>query len=77
MGLFDGIDAAAARHGACCTVALIREKLGPDDAVQFDVVLKNTSVTAAEIARVLRGAGHYVQSQTLARHRRGDCRCSA
>lgn len=79
MSLGDEIASQATRRqGATCGVATVRAALGPDDAADFDRWLTADRLgVAGAISRALKARGIDLAEHTIARHRRGDCRCSA
>lgn len=76
-GMFDNVQQMTARKGPRCSVAVVQEALGVQDAQDFASLVKNREVQAAAISRALREGGYRVPAATLQRHRRGDCNCGA
>ena len=81
MSLGDEIasQAATPRKGPSCTVAVILADLDPTDADDLrDALAKPYHVVPnGAIVRALKARGLSIGEYTIARHRRGDCRCSA
>lgn len=74
-GLLAEIKAAAQpRHWQICGVQKAMDALGPeaDDLVE---ALKDLSIKAPDICRVLANRGIQVSRDVLVRHRRGECKC--
>lgn len=69
-------EAAPVQRGGRCSVALLLETLSADDAAELRSALASPMEHAA-IARALTSEGHRFASSTIARHRRGECRCDA
>ena len=60
-----------------CTVQTLLSKLDKDDQDALVKALVDSTVPSTFIARALKKEGFDVQGQSLARHRRGECRCDA
>lgn len=75
MGLLDEFRSEASRAGVYCRVAIVREQMNVDDLVAFDDALKDRSITAAAIERVLTRKGLKLQASSITRHRRLECTC--
>ena len=60
-----------------CTVQTLLSKLDKDDQDALIKALVDSTVPSTFIARDLKKEGFDVQGQSLARHRRGECRCGA
>jgi hypothetical protein len=52
-------------------------KLDKDDRDALVTALIDSAIPSTFIARALKKEGFDVQGQSLARHRRGECRCGA
>jgi hypothetical protein len=66
---------AAARRGAICSFVAVYAGLQKPDGEDLRDALKRPEIAAATIVRVLARHGFKVQSQTVRRHRRGECSC--
>jgi len=77
MGMMDELEAeqAAARRGAICSFVAVYAGLQKPDGEDLRDALKRPEIAAATIVRVLARHGFKVQSQTVRRHRRGECSC--
>jgi hypothetical protein len=62
------------KKGAPCSVAVF--VLTNDQAAKLAGALARSDITSAQIARVLKSWGLDISSNTVARHRRGDCACA-
>lgn len=73
----DDIEAekAQAKKGPDCAFIGIYKALHKPDADDLRDALARPEISSAVIARVLGKQGHRVASQTVARHRRGECSC--
>lgn len=60
-----------------CTVETLLLKLDKDDRDALVTALIDSAIPSTFIARALKKEGFDVQGQSLARHRRGECRCGA
>lgn len=63
------------RPGGRCTLGRVLTVLDSDDADALAVALSDPEVSATRIARALRASGHNVGDTSVARHRRGSCKC--
>jgi hypothetical protein len=79
MGLFDGIENDSKTRYDRCSVTRVRAALPPEDVAGFDAAMAapKERVSGSDIARRLRTAGFDITGPAVARHRRGDCKCSA
>ena len=70
-------EALAEASGPQCGVALVLDALDGDDRDTLAVWLARPKgeVPGTRIGKVLRGRGHKVSDESIARHRRGACRC--
>jgi len=74
MGLLDDI-AAEQRHGGTpCSVPGVLDALKAEERDDFNRALE-LGLQASSISRALRLRGIDLAGNTIARHRRGDCRC--
>ena len=74
MGLKDALaNETRTRKGPRCTVCALLDTLPADDAAVLGNALANPVIHGSQIARALQAEGHAVRSQTVVRHRRGDC----
>lgn len=62
-------------RGPRCSVAAIADALGAADRADLFDLLADDGVQSSALARALTARGHRVSTCTMARHRRGDCRC--
>lgn len=75
LGLLAEIKAAAQpRHWQVCGVQKAMDALGPE-AVELVEALKDLSIKAPDISKVLSGRGIQVSRDVIVRHRRGECKC--
>lgn len=65
------------RRGPSCHVSHLLDQLPDRDRDDVLEALDNGTVTTTAIFRALRNDGHATSLSSLARHRRGDCRCGA
>lgn len=75
VSLADRSVATYNRQGPRCFFERLFDVLAPEDADVLASWLDDPAVTAAAITRALRDEGHETGATTVARHRRGDCRC--
>lgn len=75
MSLADLHTPGTAPRGGTCTVAKILDRLDDTDRAWLTAVLADPDEEAAAIGRTLTKAGHKIAGTTIARHRRGDCKC--
>lgn len=61
--------------GGTCGVALLIPQLDPESAKDLLQLIAGDQVTAETLATTLRTLGHDIAGQTIARHRRGACKC--
>lgn len=64
------------------TIQVLTEKADTDEQASIDLanlylILDDPQWTAEDIAYELRDTGYNVQGPTVARHRRGGCKCEA
>jgi hypothetical protein len=64
------------RPGTRCSVDLVKSNLDDVDTRDLDAALANVTLSATTIAHALQADGHTVRPAAIARHRRGECRCS-
>jgi len=76
MGLMDEFKAEKKRAGTYCRVALVRQTLSIDDLVDLDDAMKDPTITASAIERVLKRKGIELTAATITRHRRRECACA-
>lgn len=74
MGLLDDIAAEQRHGGTSCRVAGVLEAMTEDDRADLLQAIK-LGLQASSISRALRARGWDVAGNTIARHRRGECRC--
>jgi len=77
MGLLDQIREESDRGPTRseCTIARIYAEMQKPDADELHDAMADHGISSAVIARVLKARGVNVQSQTVRRHRRGECSC--
>lgn len=59
----------------CRTHLVLTEKLDADDRVTMETMLADPEATSVMITQALRLIGIGLSPQSVARHRRGDCKC--
>ena len=75
LGLLAEIKAAAQpRYWQICGVQKAMDALGPE-AADLVEALKDLSIKAPDISRVLASRGIQVSRDVIVRHRRGECKC--
>lgn len=62
--------------GPACTVAATIKALPEKDAEALRAALEDQRWRASDLSKVLADEGIYIASGTLARHRRGGCKCA-
>lgn len=67
----------AAGFGPKCSVAAALRALGAEDAAKLRLAFATEGLQHTAISRWLRKHGLLVNDATIARHRRGECRCDA
>jgi hypothetical protein len=68
-------EAAPARRGGTCHVALLLPQLDDEDRAAFLAALGNPSLSPKRLASLMRDHGHDVGDSSIGRHRKGECRC--
>jgi hypothetical protein len=78
MGFAEQLATRTTRAGSRCSVRIWYDTQPPDVRSDFDDALEDTvRYTAADIARLISAEyGADIAGNTLARHRRGECRCA-
>jgi hypothetical protein len=77
MGFREQLATRTTRAGSRCSVRIWYDTQPPDICSDFDDVLEDNTFTAADIARLINAEyGADISGNTLARHRRGECRCA-
>lgn len=76
MKLKEAIIREARPNGPTCTIARLLAELPPADAQDLAECLNDTAYTNTQISRGLIAEGHHVRSQTVQRHRGGECNCA-
>ena len=77
MGFKDQLTQRGSRAGSRCTVGVWYDKQPPDIRADFDDVIEDNAFTSVAIARLISTEyGADLKGNTLARHRRGECRCA-
>ena len=61
--------------GQKCLVKVVKAEMPAAEQAELDEALNDVVVTAAAIARVLRGRGYKISEASLQRHRRRECHC--
>lgn len=76
MRFSDALDAeqAAHRKGPPCSIGALLTEMDAEDADALQSAL-GSQMPHAWIARALAAIGHKVLSETVGRHRRGECSC--
>ena len=74
MSRLDEFRALQPQKGPLCTYALM--ELSKDDRAALDEALKLASITSKAIELWLEKRGQRWRYFNIARHRRGECRCS-
>lgn len=75
MALRDQLNSGRLLPGTRCTVAEFIDTLNDQQAAEF-VELASSTVASTVLARAIKGEYAYdLNPQSLARHRRGDCKC--
>lgn len=72
--LTEAITAEIRASGGVCTVPAFLAGLPKDVRADLDAAF-NAGVPVAAIVRALNKIGHQIGSDTLRRHRNGDCKC--
>ena len=77
MGMMEEMQAeqAASRRGAVCSFVEVYKGLHKPDVDDLREALQRPEIGTATIVRVLARHGFKLQSQTVRRHRRGECSC--
>ena len=74
MSLADALkEHAPTVKGPTCTVCKLMANLDPADRKVLAEALADPSYTHAGISRALKAEGHHISSETVSRHRKGDC----
>jgi CTP:molybdopterin cytidylyltransferase MocA len=68
-------EAAPARRGGTCHVALLLPQLDDEDRAAFLVALDNPALSPKRIAKLMQSHGHDIGHSSIYRHGNGDCRC--
>lgn len=76
MGLMDEFRAEPVRTGTFCRVKIVRDSMTVDDLVDLDDAMRDPSITAAAIERVLKRKGIELSANSITRHRRRECACA-
>ncbi len=74
MSLLDDIEAEVVTPGSKCSVGTVLAALDPTDAEDLRAAIAG-SVPASAISKALRKRGVDLNDSTIARHRRGRCKC--
>jgi len=69
------LQAGRLRKGPPCAISLICAELAEEDAASLQEAFADAEIPAAVIYRVLTGNGFSVSTNTVQRHRRGECSC--
>lgn len=75
MGLLDDFRNEPTRTGTLCRVHQIRELLEAGEVADLDDALRDRTITAAAIERVLGRKGLKITATSITRHRRQECNC--
>jgi len=73
--LADLIDVDRKPNLQVCGVTMLLRSLAKADAADLHAALADGNVASATIARALAALGHTLRSNTIRRHRRGECGC--
>lgn len=71
----DALGQTQLKKGPPCAVTQILEAMPPDQAEKFARAVADPLVKATNITRALEAMGYPVHKDTVARHRRRDCKC--
>lgn len=66
------------RHpkGPRCAIAVIRERLTPEQLVDFEQLLSDPDMPGTALAAAIQEvAGRYLSPRMISHHRRGECLC--
>lgn len=76
MALADAlkIETAAASKGPRCSMCQLAERLDVADRMALDAALADDAILTTVIARALKRDGHDVSTETVRRHRKGECK---
>ena len=74
MGLLADVDSYA-RGVNRCRVAIIREKLTPDEAAELDTVVMDKTRAYTWIIKALNARGLVISEKPIGRHRAKACSC--
>ena len=75
MALRDRLEAETLRPGTRCTVTEFINTLTDSQRAEF-LELASSQLASSVLARAVRNEYEYdMSAQSLARHRRGDCKC--
>lgn len=75
MSLKEALNSEKILRSNVCTVEMLLSKLPKEDQEALIKALIDPTIPSTFIARALKKEGFDVQGQSLARHRRGECRC--
>lgn len=67
---------ATKQRGAKCTLGIIAKTLSKEDSQALNEALKDELIDSTTISVWMERNGHSVKRHTIARHRRGECRCN-
>lgn len=62
--------------GPPCSIATALSNLDPEDSDFLRELLADPDKPSSRISLALRAEGHEISQITVARHRRGECRCA-
>ena len=74
MNLFDEIAAETNSKGPDCKTGQLLEELSKEDRADLERAI-NSKIAATAIVRVLARRGINLKSDSLRRHRHGECKC--
>ena len=79
MNLADALAQSKKAPGTACAIGLLLADLPVEDAETLRLALSQTTAVMphAQIIRALGLMGHKVTSNSVGRHRAGDCRCES
>lgn len=67
---------ATKQRGAKCTLGIIARTLSKEDNEALNEALRDELIDSTTISVWMDRKGHALKRHTVARHRRGECRCN-
>lgn len=77
MGLIDALGGDDLVRRPECTIKALLLSLPDKERDALLAAMNNPAKSHTFISRVLRDEGHNISSNTVGRHRRGDCSCGS